>query len=684
MTSAPLLKHLKPFLKRKRWHLAGGVLILIAIDLLQLITPRLIGSLADQLAEKTAGSGDILNTIALIVGIAILVATGRYFWRILIIGTSREAEYWLRNRLYAHVQTLRTDYFNVNKVGDIMALATNDVVAVSHAMGIGTVMLVDAIFITLMTLIFMLITADLQLTLIALLPMPVIATLVLYGGRLMRSRFKRVQEAFSDMTDLTQEAFSGIRIVKTYTREPFQRERFKASNDLNYKENMKLVRLWGGLFPLVRTIGSVSLVLTLLFGGRAVIDGRISVGAFVAFISYVGMLSWPMMALGWVVNVMQRGSASLSRLNDVFDMKPSFSYGTLEPLTTGSITSTPTDNADFNSADYAGSQKTNLQTDLGQTTIGQTAFGTSPLIELRGLTFTYPGQTRPALRDIRLRIRKGEKIALIGRTGAGKTTLLQLITKTWAPANSQVFLDGYDLNQLTARAIKDRFAVVPQDNFLFSKSIEDNIRFYHGPPLEAASVQGTLPMVTEATPPQGLQSETIGQTAVLKQGITIEDAAQAACVHDEILSFPDGYGTLLGERGVNLSGGQKQRVSIARALYRDADILILDDALSAVDTKTEEAILRHLNDALAEKTVLIVSHRISTVKDCDRIYVLTDGEITESGTHAELLALSGYYRDLYDRQQLEDNLGARAGTLDQTTILLTGAETRHTGEVEDL
>lgn len=660
MPAAPLLKHLKPFLKRKRWHLAVGVLILITIDLLQLITPRLIGSLADQLAEKTASSGDILNTIALIVGIAVLVATGRYFWRILIIGTSREAEYWLRNRLYAHVQTLRTDYFNVNKVGDIMALAINDVVAVSHAMGIGTVMLVDAIFITLMTLIFMLITADLQLTLIALLPMPVIATLVLYGGRLMRKRFKRVQEAFSDMTDLTQEAFSGIRIVKTYTREPFQKERFKASNDLNYKENMKLVRLWGGLFPLVRTIGSVSLVLTLLFGGRAVIDGRISVGAFVAFISYVGMLSWPMMALGWVVNVMQRGSASLSRLNDVFDMKPSFSYGTLEPMTTG------------------------LHTDLGQTTIGQTTFGTAPLIELRDLTFTYPGQTRPALKDICLSIQRGEKIALIGRTGAGKTTLLQLITKTWAPVNGQVFLDGYDLNQLTARAIKDRFAVVPQDNFLFSKSIEDNIRFYHGLTDVASSLQNPSPMVTKPTPSQGLESETIGQISVLERSMTIESAAQAACVHDEILSFPDGYGTLLGERGVNLSGGQKQRVSIARALYRDADILILDDALSAVDTKTEEAILRHLNDALAEKTVLIVSHRISTVKDCDRIYVLADGEITESGTHAELLALSGYYRDLYDRQQLEDKLGGKAGALDQSPIPLTGAETRHTEEVEDL
>jgi len=687
MPSAPLLKHLKPFLKRKRWHLAGGVLILIAIDLLQLITPRLIGSLADQLAEKTASSSDILTTIALILGIAILVATGRYFWRILIIGTSREAEYWLRNRLYAHVQTLRTDYFNVNKVGDIMALATNDVVAVSHAMGIGTVMLVDAIFITLMTLIFMLITADLQLTLIALLPMPVIATLVLYGGRLMRTRFKRVQEAFSDMTDLTQEAFSGIRIVKTYTREPFQKERFKASNDLNYKENMKLVRLWGGLFPLVRTIGSVSLVLTLLFGGQAVIDGRISVGAFVAFISYVGMLSWPMMALGWVVNVMQRGSASLSRLNDVFDTKPSFVYGTLEPKTTGSIASTPSDNARStiaSSANNASSQKTNFQTELGQTTIGQEAFGPAPLIELRGLTFTYPGQTRPALKDIRLSIQKGEKIALIGRTGAGKTTLLQLITKTWAPTNSQVFLEGYDLNQLTARAIKDRFAVVPQDNFLFSKSIEDNIRFYHGPPLQAASVQSALPMVTEPTPTQDLQSETIGQISVFEGAMTIESAAQAACIHDEILSFPYGYGTLLGERGVNLSGGQKQRVSIARALYRDADILILDDALSAVDTKTEEAILRHLNDALAEKTVLIVSHRISTVKDCDRIYVLTDGEITESGTHAELLALSGYYRDLYDRQQLEDKLGGRSGGPDWKPRPQTGAETRHTEEVQDL
>jgi ATP-binding cassette subfamily B protein len=533
-----------------------------------------------------------------------------------------------------------------------------------------------------MTLIFMLITADLQLTLIALLPMPVIATLVLYGGRLMRSRFKRVQEAFSDMMDLTQEAFSGIRIVKTYTREPFQKEKFKASNDLNYKENMKLVRLWGGLFPLVRTIGSVSLVLTLLFGGRAVIDGRISVGAFVAFISYVGMLSWPMMALGWVVNVMQRGSASLSRLNDVFDMKPSFSYGTLEP---GSATLTSAVEAGFTRAstvDHAGIQNLSFRTGLDQADSGQTV---SPLIELRGLTFSYPDQVKPTLKNICLSIRKGEKVALIGRTGAGKTTLLQLITKTWAPANGQVFLDGYDLNQLTARAIKDRFAVVPQDNFLFSKSIEDNIRFYHAPSEETASTQSPLPMVTEPPHPRSAESAaTIGQISVFERSVTIESAAQAACVHDEILSFPDGYGTLLGERGVNLSGGQKQRVSIARALYRDADILILDDALSAVDTKTEEAILRHLNDALAEKTVLIVSHRISTVKDCDRIYVLADGEITESGTHAELLALSGYYRDLYDRQQLEDKLVGSTGGLDQKPIPQTGAEARHTEEVEDL
>lgn len=627
MPSGTLLKHLKPFLKRKRWHLLGGVIILIIIDLLQLITPRLIGGLADQLAQKTANSAQILETIALIMGIAVLVATGRYFWRILIIGTAREAEYWLRNRLYAHVQTLRTDYFNVNKVGDIMALATNDVVSVSHAMGIGTVMLVDAVFITLMTLIFMLFTADLKLTLIALLPMPVIATLVLYGGRLMRKRFKRVQEAFSDMTDLTQETFSGIRIVKTYTREPFQKERFKASNDLNYKENMSLVRLWGGLFPLVRTIGSVSLVLTLLFGGRAVIDGRISVGAFVAFISYVGMLSWPMMALGWVVNVLQRGSASLSRLNDVFDLKPSFSYGTLDPT--------------------------------------QKASDHTPLIELLNLTFTYPGQKTPALKNISLTINKGEKVALIGRTGAGKTTLLQLLTKAWAPGNGQIFLDGYDLNQLSARAIKDRFAVVPQDNFLFSKTIEDNIRFYHTPSTQsygekAPSPQKTLPMVTLTSTPEILNPETIGKTEAAALTRSIQSAAQAACVHDEILSFPDGYDTLLGERGVNLSGGQKQRVSIARALFRDSGILILDDALSAVDTKTEESILRHLNEALADKTALIVSHRISTVKDCDRIYVLEDGEITESGTHAELLDLGGYYHDLYSRQQLEDKLGGSA------------------------
>jgi ATP-binding cassette subfamily B protein len=621
-----LLRHLKPFIYRKRWSLITGVVILILIDLLQLITPKLIGDLADQLATRTATERDIFTTIGLILGIAVMVAIGRYFWRILIIGTSREAEYWLRNRLYAHVQTLRTDYFNVNKVGDIMALATNDVVSVSHAMGIGTVMLVDAIFITLMTLIFMIATVDARLTLIALLPMPLIATLVLYGGRLMRKRFKRVQEAFSDMTDLTQETFSGIRIVKTYTREPYQRQRFSTSNTLNYKENMNLVKLWGGLFPLVRTIAAVSLILTLLFGGRDVIDGRISVGEFVAFISYVGMLSWPMMALGWVVNVMQRGSASLSRLNEVLDLKPGFGFGSLN------------------------------QTD---------GTADTPILEIMDLTFTYPGQTEPALKHITLSIAKGEKIALIGRTGAGKTTLLQLITKSWAPENDRIFLDGTDLNRLSPEAIKDRFSVVPQDNFLFSKSIEDNIRFYHKSTASADGAVNAPPIANNhKTPDRNLAAASSRQTLDpvsenhrrLPVDPALIAAARTACVHDEILGFPDAFETLLGERGVNLSGGQKQRVSIARALYRDADILVLDDALSAVDTKTEETILRHLRESLRDKTVLIVSHRISTVKDCDRIYVLTEGEISESGTHSELLEHGGFYKDLFDRQQLEDKL----------------------------
>lgn len=576
-----MFKHMRGFIKENYVSTLVGLVILIAIDAMQLVTPRLLGNLADDLTAGKLDMTGIYWYMGIIFGVAALIAIGRYFWRILINGTARKAEYWLRNKLFTHLETLSWEYLSKHKVGDLMALATNDVTSVGQAGGMGLVMLIDAVFMTLMTIGLMMVTIDPVLTLMAVLPLPIIAILVGFGGRLVRKRFKRVQEAFSHMTDMAQEAFSGVRIIKTYTREAYHLKQFEAVNDENYRENMSLIKMWGMVFPMVKTVSAISLIITLAIGGNMVIDGYISVGKFVAFVSYIGMLTWPMMAIGWVVNVMERGYASLSRINEFLDIEPDINFGS-----SGIIPSE------------------------------------GPAIKVENLCFNYPQTDIPVLKNISFEVNHGEKIGLIGRTGSGKTTLTHLLMKNWEATSGSIYIENNKIEDLSKGAIKGYFAVVPQDNFLFSRNIEENIRFFEGD---------------------------VSKDAVMR-------AAQTANVHDEILSFASGYDTLLGERGVNLSGGQKQRISIARALCKNASFIVLDDALSAVDTKTEEAILRHLKEALSQQTALIIAHRISAIKDCDKILVLEDGAITAVGKHEELIGKEGLYRQLYEKQQLEDKL----------------------------
>lgn len=576
-----MFKHIGSFLKT-HWKATGlGLMVLITIDALQLITPKLIGQLTDGLAGGQITQGEIYRYMFYIFGIAALVAIGRYWWRILINGTSRKAEYWIRNKIFKHLESLSWEYFSKHKVGDIMALATNDVTAVGGAMGIGLVMLVDAGFMSVMTIVMMMVNIDPKLTLIAVMPMPFIAILVGFGGRLVRRYFKRVQEAFSHMTDQVQESFSGIRIIKTYTKEDYHRKRFEETNQENFDENMKLVKMWGIVHPLVKTISAISLILTLIFGGNMVVEGTISLGMFVSFISYVGTLAWPMMAFGWVVNVMERGNASLRRINEFLDVEPGIVYG-----------------------------KESLHR------------GSGPVIELNKLSFKYPDTEEAVLKNIDLTIERGQKVGIIGRTGSGKSTLVNLITKSWSVPDGMIYLEGEDINRLSHVAIKSHFGVVPQDNFLFSRNIEENIRFFEKD----------------------------------RDFTTIQQVAQIANVHQEILDFSDGYDTLLGERGVNLSGGQKQRIGIARALLKQSEVVIFDDALSAVDTKTEESILRHLREALKARTAVIIAHRISAIKDCDKIYVLDQGKIAESGTHETLMKAGGLYQQIFEHQQLEEKI----------------------------
>jgi len=578
LTSFPLIRE---FLLRYRWRYIAGLLSLLAVNTLQLITPQVMRRFVDELPTGRLTSGAIWLYGGIIVALAALIAAGRYLWRIYVMGTARLLEYTLRNRLYAHLQTLSPRYFIEHKIGDLMAHATNDINAVRMAMGPGLVMATDAIFMTTAILIILLRTTDPRLTLLALAPLPFLALTVTYFGRLINRRFRRVQEAFADLTDRVQENIAGIRVVKAFAREDAEIQRFAQVNQHNVEMNMRLVRVWGMFHPLVHLLSALSVLIVVGYGGTLVIYGRISLGDFIAFNMYLGMLTWPMMAVGWVINMLQRGRASMERLRVIFNEKPE-------------ITDAP--------------DAVPVQELAGR-------------IEFRDLTFAYPGTDRPALADINLVVEPGQTLAIVGRTGSGKTTLVNLLVRVFDPPPGTVFIDGCDILRLPLATLRRQVGYVPQDNFLFSSTIADNI---------------------------GFGGEFSRQE--------IEAAARKARIHDDIVAFPQGYDTMVGERGVTLSGGQKQRTAIARALVKNPRILIFDDCLSAVDTQTEEAILQELRREMQGRTSILIAHRISTVKDADHIIVLDEGRIVEQGTHQELLALNGLYADMYRRQLLEQEL----------------------------
>lgn len=576
MFSFPLIRE---FLLKYKSRYVVGLLSLIAVNVLQLAQPQVIRRFVDALPTGQLTSQNVWTYSLVIVGLALFIAIGRYMWRIYVMGTSRLLEYTLRNRFYSHLQTLSPRYFIETKTGDLMAHATNDINAVRMAMGPGIVMLVDALFLTAAIVIIMLRTTDIRLTLLALAPLPVLALVSTYFGRLINRRFRRVQEAFSDLTDGVQESLSGIRVVKAFAREDSEIARFEDVNKRNVDMNMHLVRIWGMFHPLVQFLAALSVLIVVGYGGSLVVVGTISLGDFIAFNMYLTMLTWPMMAVGWVINMMQRGRASVSRLKIIFDEKPEI----------------------FDAPDVL---------DVDALNGG---------IVMRNLTFTYPGSDRPALENINLTVEAGQTLAIVGRTGSGKTTLANLMVRVFDPPRGTVFVDGHDILRLPLATLRQQIGYSPQDNFLFSSTLSGNIGF-----------GGTFS-----------QDE-------------VEFAAKQARLHDDILGFPHGYETVVGERGVTLSGGQKQRTGIARALIKNPRIMIFDDSLSAVDTQTEDAILQALEKAMVGRTSILIAHRISTVKDADVIIVLDDGRIVEQGTHDELIALNGLYADTYERQLLEE------------------------------
>ena len=570
------------YILQYKWKYLFGLITLFIVDMANLYIPQYTGEITDGLQNHTMTMDDIWILILKIFLVGATLALGRFLWRYFIFGSSRGIEYKLRNDMFGHLEKLSSRYFNEHKTGDLMAHFTNDLNAIRMTVGPAIITAFDAIIMTIMVLAKMVLHIDLQLTLLAVIPLLTIAIGCYYFGKEIEKRYTAKQEAFSALSDQVQESLTGIRVIKAFVQEHKELAAFARSNKQNMDKNLHVVKLHAMFIPLLDGIIGISTLITLLYGGYLAITGGISLGQFIAFNQYLGMLVWPMIACGDCINNFSQGRASARRVQAIFDEKPEiFDEANLAPVSSldGSIS-------------------------------------------FRDLTFTYPGSQYPALNHISIEVASGETLAILGRTGSGKTTFANLLLRLYNTESGQLSLSGTEIRRIPLNVLPENIAYVPQDNFLFSSTLEENIAFgVKGCPSEA-----------------------------------VIEAAKAACIHDNIVDFPDGYQTMVGERGVTLSGGQKQRSSIARALMKDAPLLILDDSLSAVDTDTEEQILSNLKENRAGKTTIIIAHRISTIQNADHILVLEDGNMAEYGTHEELMARRGIYHDMYEKQQLEKQL----------------------------
>jgi len=576
------LDPLKPYVYKYRVQFFWGGLVLLFNNLIWIFFPQVIGRAINDLNQGITEHKIVTYSLAL-VGIALAKGVFQFLMRWILIGISREIEFDLRNDLFRHLESLSYAYYQRTRVGDIMARATNDLNAVRMLLGPAIMYTANTIVFTAGALAFMLKISP-RLTMFAFLPLPAASILVQYFGRRIHERFERIQATFSDISARAQENFSGARLVRAYVQEEPEIELFENANREYIARSLKLVRLIGMLWPTLEMLLGLAIILVLWLGGREVLLHRMNVGDFVAYNTYMVQLTWPVIALGWVINIFQRGTASLGRINEIFFERPEVTDDRVAP-------------------------------DLKEVA------AIDGHIEFRGLTFSY-ATGGEVLRGMDLRIPAGTSLAIVGPTGSGKSTLVSLIPRIYDAREGSVLIDGRKITDFPLETLRKNIGFVPQETFLFSTSIRDNIAF------------GTENSSDE----------------------DVEAAAQAASLAQEIHGFPQGYATVVGERGLTLSGGQKQRTAIARAIIRNPRILILDDALSSVDTYTEERILNHLREIMQGRTTIFISHRVSTVQAADQIAVLHGGEIVELGTHEDLLALNGYYADLYNKQLLEEEL----------------------------
>ncbi|MDA3846730.1 MAG: ABC transporter ATP-binding protein [Vallitaleaceae bacterium] len=574
---------IRKHLVRYRYHFILGLIALVIVDLLQLRVPLITGRVTDGLSSPDMTIAILRGEVLLILIIGGSIAVGRFIWRYFIFGASRKIEALIRADYFRHLETLSMTFYNKNKTGDLMAYATNDLNAIRMMVGPGLLMAFDALVLTVLVLYQMLTTINVQLTLVAIIPLPLIAGGSMLLGRSIRNRFRSKQEAFAGMSDMVQENISGIRVIKSYVQEIKEIRAFNIKNRHNYDMNLRVIRLQALMMPLAMMISGLSIAIALGYGGYMTMIGKITLGDFVAFIQYIMMMIWPMIAMGWCINIMSQGNASLTRLTNIMNQKPGIID--LEDASNDSIK--------------------------------------EATLEFKHLSYTYPGTDTPVLKDINLTVNKGETLGIIGKTGCGKTTLMNLLVRLYNPPEGTIAIGGHDIYHWTVKSLRRSFGYVPQDNFLFSDTIFNNINF--------------------------VKNKDLNKDVV--------DSATLADVHANIEDFTHGYDTIVGERGVTLSGGQKQRISIARAHLIDPLFLVLDDAVSAVDTKTEESILSALKTSRTDKTTIIIAHRISTIQDANQIIVMDEGRIIEQGNHDALMNLKGTYYKLVQKQQLEKIIG---------------------------
>jgi ATP-binding cassette subfamily B protein len=570
---------LKPYLARYKKRYAIGFVCLVIAQGVGIAPPLVIKAAIDALSANVT-SGKLLYYAGLLLGVAFIKAVFQFWQRWILIGISRDAEYDLRNDLFRHLMRLSPRFYTETPTGDLMSKLTNDLNAVRNLIGPGIMYSAGTLTLGVATISVML-SLDWRLTLLALAPMPLVSVAVKVFGQKIHDRFEKIQEMYSRLTEKVRENLSGVRVIRAFTQEAAEMAEFDGMNREFVEKNQGLIWITSMMWPAMALLFGLAFMLIMIVGGQHVLSGKISVGTFAAFNVYVLYLIWPIIAIGWVMNLLQRGLASLGRLNTIFEAKP-----------------------DIDDRDVPAQPVRSIRGE----------------IEFRNLSFSYNG--RAILKNVNMHIPAGRTVAIVGATGSGKSTLVNLIPRLYDAPPGTVLVDGVPIRQIPLQVLRQDIGFVPQETFLFSETIRENVKF------------GTL----------------------AASDADVERAAEISNILPDIQGFPRGFETMVGERGLTLSGGQKQRTAISRAVIRDPRILILDDALSSVDTYTEEKILRHLTDVMAGRTTLLISHRVSTIRNADEIVVLHDGEIVERGRHEELLALNGHYTELYNKQLIEEEL----------------------------